>query len=176
MLTPIFENIPPELKDLNQWVVWKDDKIPHKPRSVNSKASVTNPGSWSSFEQAKVAYEKGGLLGIGFVFNGNGIAGVDLDGCVIDGKPTPEALEVLQELGATHIEFSPSGTGLRTFGFADDLKSGVKVDYNNVKVELYTNKRYLTLTGRGFQSCYVALSRLAEQSERIAVLLNRGDV
>lgn len=26
------------------------------------------------------------------------------------------------------------------------------------------------------QSCYVALSPLAEQSERIAVLLNRGDV
>ena len=176
VLTPIFENIPNELKGYNQWVVWNDDKIPYKLRSVNSKASVTNPGSWSSFEQAKVAYEKGGLLGIGFVFNGNGIAGVDLDDCVIDGKPTPEALGVLQELGATYIEFSPSGTGLHAYGFTDNLKSGVKVDHNNVKVELYTNKRYLTLTGRVFQSCYAALSRLAEQSERIAVLLNRGDV
>ena len=176
MLTPIFENIPNELKGYNQWVVWKDAKIPYDQRVVNSKASVTNPGSWTSFEQAKVAYEKGGWSGIGYVLNGNGIAGVDLDDCVIDGKPTPEALGVLQELGATYIEFSPSGTGLHAYGFADNLKSGVKVDHNNVKVELYTNKRYLTLTGRVFQSCYAALSRLAEQSERIAVLLNRGDV
>ena len=152
MLTPIFENIPSELKNLNQWVVWKDAKIPYDPRAVNSKVSVTNPGCWSSFEQAKVAYEEGELLGIGFVLNGNGIAGVDLDDCVIDGIPTAEALEVLQELGATYIEFSPSGTGLRAFGFADDLKSGVKVVYNNVKVELYTSKRYFTLTGRVFQS------------------------
>jgi primase-polymerase (primpol)-like protein len=157
VLTPIFENIPPELKNLNQWVVWKDDKIPHKPRSVNSKASVTNPGSWSSFEQAKVAYEKGGLLGIGFVFNGNGIAGVDLDGCVIDGKPIAEALGVLQELGATYIEFSPSGTGLHAYGFADNLKSGIpQVVYNNVKVELYTNERYFTITGQVFQSGLLA--------------------
>ena len=152
MLTPIFENIPNELKRYNQWVVWKDAKIPYDTRAVNSKASVTDPGSWGSFEQAKAAYQEGGWSGIGFVLNGNGIAGVDLDGCVIDGKPTAEALEVLQELGATYIEFSPSGTGLRAFGFADDLKSGVKVDYNNVKVELYTNKRYLTLTGWDFQS------------------------
>jgi len=56
MLTPIFENIPPELKDLNQWVVWKDAKIPYDPCAVNSKASVTDPGSWGSFEQAKAAY------------------------------------------------------------------------------------------------------------------------
>ena len=177
VLTPIFENIPPELKDLNQWVVWKDStKKPFNPTALNSGASVKDPESWSSFEQAKVAYEEGELLGIGFVLNGNGIAGVDLDDCVINGKPTPEALGVLQELGATYIELSPSGTGLHAYGFADDLNSGVKVDYNNVKVELYTNKRYLTLTGRGFQSCYVALSRLVEQSERMAVLLNRGDV
>jgi hypothetical protein len=153
VLTPIFENIPRELKDLNQWVVWKDStKKPFNPTALNSGASVKDPESWSSFEQAKVAYEEGELLGIGFVLNGNGIAGVDLDGCVIDGKPTAEALEVLQELGATYIEFSPSGTGLHAYGFADDLKSGVKVFYNNVNVELYTNKRYLTVTGRVFQS------------------------
>jgi primase-polymerase (primpol)-like protein len=160
MLTPIFENIPDEFKGYNQWVVWKDAKIPYDQRVVNSKASVTNPGSWSSFEQAKVAYEKGGLLGIGFVFNGNGIAGVDLDGCVIDGKPTAEALGVLQELGATYIEFSPSGTGLHAYGFADNLKSGrPQVVYNNVKVELYTNERYFTITGQVFQSGSLAPCR-----------------
>ena len=154
VLTPIFENIPRELKDLNQWVVWKDStKKPFNPTALNSGASVKDPESWSSFEQAKVAYEEGELLGIGFVLNGNGIAGVDLDGCVIDGKPTSEALEVLQELGATYIEFSPSGTGLHAYGFADNLKTGIpQVVYNNVNVELYTNKRYLTVTGRVFQS------------------------
>ena len=158
MLTPIFENIPNELREYNQWVVWKDStKKPFNPTALNSGASVKDPESWSSFEQAKVAYEEGELVGIGFVLNGNGIAGVDLDDCVIDGKPTPEALGVLQELGATYIELSPSGTGLHAYGFADNLKSGVRqVVYNNVKVELYTNKRYLTITGQVFQSGLLA--------------------
>ena len=98
ILPPIFENVPPELKDHNQWVVWKDAKIPYDPRAVNSKASVTNPGTWGSFEDAKVAYEEGGWSGIGYVLNGTGIVGVDLDKCVVDDIPSPESLAILVDL------------------------------------------------------------------------------
>ncbi len=151
MLPPIFENIPRELKNHDQWVVWKDAKIPYDPRAVNSKASVINPSSWGSFEDAKVAYEEGGWLGIGYVLNGTGIVGVDLDKCVIDGTPSPASLAILEGLGTTYIELSPSGTGLHAYGFAENLRSGTVGNFNNVVVELYSNVRYLTITGHSIK-------------------------
>ena len=151
-LAPRFENVPTELKSLKRWVVWKNGKVPYDPNAFNSKASVKNPDSWGSFEQAKLAYEEGEWQGVGFVLDGTGIVGVDLDKCVVDGIPSPESLAILESLGATYIELSPSGTGLHAYGFADNLKSGLKREYNGVKTELYTGKRYLTVTGHVIQS------------------------
>jgi len=148
MLTPIFGNIPPELKKYDQWVVWKDKKVPYDPTRPNSKAKSTDPYTWGSFDQADAAYCEGGWLGIGFVLTGNGIAGVDLDGCVVDGTPKPKAMKLLADLGATYIEYSPSGNGLRAFGFAKNLDRGVNGELDGLSVELYTTKRYLTVTGR----------------------------
>ena len=147
MLAPIFKNIPPELKKYDQWVVWKGMKVPYDPTRPNSKAKVTDPYSWGSFDQADAAYSEGGWLGIGFVLTGNGIAGVDIDGCVVDGKPKPEAMKLLADLGATYIEYSPSGNGLRAFGFAKNLDKGVNGQLDGLSVELYTSGRYLTITG-----------------------------
>ena len=169
VLPPIFENVPPELKDDNRWVVWKDAKIPYDPRAVNSKASVTNPSSWGSFEQAKIAYEEGGWSGIGYVLNGTGIVGVDLDKCVVNGIPSPESLAILHDLEAAYIELSPSGTGLHAFGFADNLRSGAVGNFNNVDVELYSNVRYLTITGHVIKSGPLKrLFEFAELAEKIS--------
>lgn len=147
MLDPLFENIPLELKQHDQWVVWKDKKVPYDPTRPNSKAKVTDPYSWGSFDQADAAYNEGGWLGIGFVLTGNGIAGVDLDGCVVDGKPKSEAMKLLADLGATYIEYSPGGNGLRAFGFAKNLDKGVNGQLDGLSVELYASRRYLTVTG-----------------------------
>jgi hypothetical protein len=147
MLAPIFKNIPLELKRCDQWVVWKGKKVPYDPTRPNSKAKVTDPYSWGSFDQADAAYNEGGWLGIGFVLTGNGIAGVDIDSCVVDGKPKPEALKLLTDLGATYIEYSPSGNGLRAFGYAQNLDKGVNGKLDGLSVELYTSRRYLTATG-----------------------------
>lgn len=87
MLTPIFENIPQELKKLNRWVVWKDDKIPYDPHCTNSKAATDRPNSWGTFEQAHLAFEEGGWLCMGFVLNGDGL-----------GKPT-EQRQYINEVG-----------------------------------------------------------------------------
>ena len=169
MLTPIFENIPQELKKLNRWVVWKDDKIPYDPHCTNSKAATNRPNSWGTFEQAHVAFEEGGWLGMGFVLNGDGIVGVDLDDCVLDGKPSPEALAILEELEAGYIEISPSGSGLHAFGYGENLKKGVNRVYNNVNVELYSSKRYLTLTGHTIQGGNLkSLNGFAALAEKIS--------
>ena len=147
MLKPKFENFPKELQRHDQWVVWKDKKIPYDPTRRNSKAKVTDPYSWGSFNQVNNAYIEGGWLGVGFVLSGNGIAGVDIDRCVIDGEPSKEALQLLAELDAAYIEFSPSGNGLRAFGFVNLPIKGVRGQLNGLAIELYTKGRYLTVTG-----------------------------
>jgi hypothetical protein len=152
MLAPLFSNIPFELKKYNQWVVWKGKKVPYDPTRLNSIAKVTDPYSWGSFNQAEAAYCEGGWLGIGFVLTGNGIAGVDLDKCVVDGIPKPEAMQLLEDLNAAYIEVSPSGNGLRAFGYAKRPVTGVNGQINSLYVELYTTARYLTVTGNAIKN------------------------
>lgn len=146
MLAPRFEAMPPELRRLPRWVIWRGKKVPHCPTAANSKASVTNPDSWGSFDQARNAFNEGGFTGVGFVLTGDGLAGVDLDKCVHDGKPSPEALAIMDRAGCRYIELSPSATGLRGFGYADPTK-GRRGRIDGVATELYTSGRYLTVTG-----------------------------
>ena len=61
-LRPNFERMPPELKQLKNWVlwvaVWNGSKWTKRPIQVSGYgASTTNPSHWSSFEDAKQAYE-----------------------------------------------------------------------------------------------------------------------
>jgi len=146
MLAPNFAAIPPELRKVPRWVVWKGEKVPYCPAAINSKASVTNPSTWAAFDQAQIAYDEGGYLGVGFVLNGDGIVGIDLDKCVTDTKPAPAALDLMNRIGCAYIEYSPSGNGLRGFGYGDNF-TGKRGILDGLNVELYTNKRYLTVTG-----------------------------
>ena len=149
MIAPDFDAIPAELRALPRWVVWKDAKVPYCPTAVNSKASVTDPGTWASFAQAQTAYEESDYRGVGFVLNGDGIVGIDLDKCVQAGIAAPAALALLDRIGCGYTELSPSGTGLRGFGYGESLdgkrKKGI---LNGLNVELYSSARYLTVTGR----------------------------
>lgn len=147
MLQPRFENFPKELQRHDQWVVWKGKKIPYDPTRLKSKANVNDPYSWGSFIQADAAYSEGGWLGLGFVLTGNGIAGVDIDKCVVDGEPNKDALQLMADLDAPYIEYSPSGNGLRAFGFSNQSITGVRGQLDGLSVELYTKGRYLTVTG-----------------------------
>lgn len=149
MLAPDFAAIPGELRNLPRWVVWKGAKVPYCPTAVNSKASATDPGTWATFDQAQTAYDEGDYLGVGFALNGDGIVGIDLDKCVTDTTPTVASIDLMMRIGCTYIEFSPSGTGLRGFGYGESLdgkrKKGI---LDGLNVELYANARYLTVTGR----------------------------
>src|SRR5258708_5914263 len=113
-LAPLFENIPPELAALRQWVLWvavpgkdKARKVPIQPNGHG--ASTTNPKTWSAFTEVKAAYEAAvargytdyqadgttqhlPVAGIGFVFDGqcdadgNTYVGIDFDGVLEGGK------------------------------------------------------------------------------------------
>lgn len=146
-LRPEFENIPIELKERACWVTWDEAKKPFDPRMTNGLANVNDPETWGAFEVARTAYEEGGREGVGIVLDGDGLVGVDLDDCVENGKPNPQAIILLDRIGCKYIEFSPSGTGLRGFGFSKEPPKRCKGVIDGIKVELYSEKRYLTVTG-----------------------------
>ena len=61
-------------------------------------------------------------------------------------------MQLLEHLGAGYIEISPSGKGLRAFGFAPSLSQGCKGSYDGLNIELYSSERYLTLTGNAIKT------------------------
>lgn len=67
---------------------------------------------------------------------------VDLDGCVVDGVPTSEAAGTAGH-GGVYIEVSPSGKGLRAFGWRR-FDAGANGQIGGLKAELYSKGRYLT--------------------------------
>lgn len=164
-LEPTFQNIPADLVAINRWVVWayepgtgiKPKKVPKCAAVLNSNASVIDPDTWTSFEQTQTAYEEGGFSGVGIVLNGDGLVGIDLDNCVIDGIPSEQAMSILDSIGCQYVELSPSGKGLRSFGFVDNppLKRATG-EFNGVNVELYARSRYLTVTGHVLRAGRIA--------------------
>ena len=179
-LTPNFAAIPIELRNLPRWVTWraesrlgekKPTKVPYRVDLPNSKASSTDSETWGTFAQAEAAYLDGDRTGVGFVLNGTGdFAGVDIDGCrdaqscVVE----PAALALLERMGAAYVEVSPSGTGLRAFGYAPPLATGANGTIDGLKVELYSKGRYLTLTGHTIKAGPLTpLRGFGELAERI---------
>ena len=154
-LPPRLDNTPPELQVQARWVTWvaeggpgeKPRKVPYNVTLLNSRASSTDSETWGTFAQAEAAYSEGGRSGVGIVLNGDGLVGIDIDHCVTNGVIDPSALALLSALGAKYVEFSPSVTGLRAFGYSDGLAVGCKGKYNGLDVELYSTGRYLTVTG-----------------------------
>ena len=166
---PIWDNLPAELKELRHWVLWKPAERDGKPTKIPIRAdSGLNAESddlttWTTFDNAKAAFEKGrgGAAGIGFVFaRASEISGVDLDRCrdPSTGEIDAWAKAYLDRLNS-YTEISPSGTGLHVIVKASEgipktgedggRQKGLKGNgYGpGAKVEMYSNKRYFTMTG-----------------------------
>lgn len=138
------ENIPDELKKLNQWVCTsRDTKMPMKAYE-NEPASSTNPETWSDFETALDACENDFYDYCGFVFAGNGYVGIDIDdGYDEDGFLTAIASDIIGKC-RSYTEKSRSGRGFHIL-LRGNLPFKGK---NNLKgVEIYKESRYFILTG-----------------------------
>ena len=138
------KNIPIELQTLNQWVCTKgDSKIPMnatKPFPASSSA----PNTWSSFETAISAVADGIYDYLGFVFNDNGIVGIDIDdGYDKDGFLSEIAVDIIGKC-KSYTEKSKSGRGFHIL-----LKGTLPFKgKNNCKgVEIYKVARYFIMTG-----------------------------
>ena len=138
------KNIPIELQTLNQWVCTKgDSKIPMSATRL-FPASSTNPSTWSSFESAISAVADGIYDYLGFVFNDNGIVGIDIDdGYDKDGFLSDIAADIIGKC-QSYTEKSKSGRGFHIL-LKGDLPFKGK---NNLKgVEIYKAARFFIMTG-----------------------------
>lgn len=137
-------NIPDELKRLNQWVgVGIDSKCPMRVDTLFA-ASSTNPDTWGCFDDAKESVERGELTYPGFVFNDNGIVGIDIDdGFDEDGFMSELAADIIGEC-KSYTEKSKSGRGFHILLLGDLPFKGK----NNLKgVEIYKTARFFIMTG-----------------------------
>jgi hypothetical protein len=151
VLKPKPENIPQKLKNLDRWVVWRLEKRkgkltkPPYDAKTGKHASSTDPTTWATFDVAWRAYESGKYSGIGFVLNGDGIVGGDLDHCVnSEGEMVPTDRGIVERFNS-YTEWSPGGEGARiiALGSVPGDRGGHKADGR----EIYANERYLTITG-----------------------------
>ena len=158
-----YDNIPQELRVLRQWVCANDgSKVPMQ-ANLPYPASSTNPATWSSFEEAVAAVKSGRYDYIGFVFNDNGIVGIDLDDAIdcvtsvdlMEGVmrypvASPLATDVLR-LCDTYAEVSKSGTGLHIL-LKGDIPFKGKNNLNGV--EMYKTARFFIMTGDMYTNCW----------------------
>lgn len=138
-----FDAIPPELKGLNQWVCSRtDSKLPFQATSENV-ASSSDPTTWSDYQTAENAVKSGYYDYLGFVFNLNGIVGIDID-CGFDGGIlSPLAVDIMRAC-KSYTEKSRSGRGIHIF-VKGVLPFKGKNNLNGV--EIYQTGRYFITTG-----------------------------
>lgn len=152
-----YDNIPNELKKLDQWVCANEDsKVPMQALS-NLPASSTNPDTWSTFDEAVLSVKLGYHDYIGFVFNDNGIVGIDLDDSITDGGVSQLATDIYALCGS-YTEVSKSGKGLHIFMKGDIPFKGRN---NLAGVEIYKTGRFFIMTGTMLGIFSIADNQLA---------------
>ncbi len=140
-----YENIPKELTSLDQWVcVWENSKIPMQAK-VKQGASSINPNTWCDYNSAVKSVSEGNYDDIGFVFNNNGIVGIDID-CGFDDKGFLSNISIdIVKACKSFTEKSRSGRGIHIY-----VKGTLpfKGKNNGQGVEIYQEGRYFIVTGK----------------------------
>ena len=135
---------PQELVDRRRWIRYSRSKIPLT--IWNECAKVNEIKTWANYEHA-VASKAG--VGLGFVFNGDGIIGIDLDNAFEDGQLKDWAQAIVNVFADTYTELSPSGNGIHIIARAE-LFSGRRWRMDDGGIEIYATGRYFTMTGKRF--------------------------
>ncbi|MCR1975867.1 hypothetical protein LAV60_16915 [Clostridium sporogenes] len=137
MSESIYNNIPPEVRDLPQWVTHKA-KIPYQPRT-GEKAKSGEPSTWDTYAAALETLQSGQYDGLGFELHNNGIIGVDLDKAVDDSGEVKAWTRQTVDLLDSYTEYSISGKGLHVFVKADIPVDGrkKKLSEQGEAIELY---------------------------------------
>lgn len=155
---PEWDNIPPELAQRQQWLLWKfepkegQDKPAKMPYYVRGGRRAGGQGEESDRQRlatlpvVRRAYERGNWSGVGFAFlPDDGLIGIDVDGAIdaATGEVT-ERLQRIIEACASFTEYSPSGKGAHIIvaGTTTTNKS------NDIGLEVFCGRQFFTVTGR----------------------------
>ncbi|AZF88180.1 DNA primase/helicase [Microcystis phage Me-ZS1] len=181
----MLQNIPAELQAIPQWVAWRHEvvegrstKVPYHP-SGRSRADVTKPATWGTFEQACDAVRTGNANGVGFVLTPNDpYAGIDIDDK--DTNPASEQELVVHrkilEAFDSYTERSPGrvwtdDTGRQRGGYHVIIKGTTQRGFDRGHVGVYSFGRYLTFTGD-----VVHNAPITERQELLDMLVAQMDV
>lgn len=177
-LPVLFDNIPDKLAQLKRWIVWRwqwtvDEKSrgkwkkpPYSPIS-GKEYSLDDSDSWGTLDQVR-DYRAMGFDGIGIVL-GDGLAGADLDDCMVAGQLTPLARQIVVTL-ASYTEVSPSGTGVKVLVFGGQLSEGKHVDHAR-GVELYDSGQYFTVTGHALPGTVASVEERTDELTQVQQLV-----
>jgi hypothetical protein len=143
--------LPPDITSSRRAVLWnyeerdgKSTKVPYVPSRPHQRAAVDDPSTWGCFSDAVAAVFDGKADGAGIVL-GDGLVGVDIDGCrnPETGLVDETATSIVQLL-SSYTEISPSGRGVHI------LARGLLPPGGRRKgsIEMYCDGRYFTVTGR----------------------------
>ena len=173
-----FESIPESLTTLMRWLCWKWvrnakgkwDKIPVQPNGVC--ASVSDSATWCSFSDSVAAVEKNNW-GIGFVFTGDGLTGLEFDDCrnPASGELDSWTRKVV-DIFATYTEVSPSGTGVKLFlhgELPEHFTKKHKRPDGHGEIEIYKERRFFTVTGQRLSG---TPDEVTERTRQLASLLS----
>lgn len=163
VLEPQLGAVPDGLREMDQWVCWKQKLHENKDGSKRwtkvpvdaaggGFASSTDDETWVDFRTAVGTFNMTDeLAGVGVVIHeGDDLIGIDVDDCRDpETGELDDAVEALLSDVDTYVEVSPSGTGLRIFVFGS-VETGVGCEAElpgEAHIERYTTGRYLTVTG-----------------------------
>ncbi len=151
----MYELIPEELRAIPKWICWRgeyDPKHPEKPKKIpinphtGGKASSTDAQTWTTFDHAAEASKK--YSGIGFVFDGTGYFGIDIDhreqelAAFLSGDENNLIGEFVRTM-QSYTERSQSGTGIHIL-CKGHLPEGRR---RNGDIEMYDTGRFFVCTG-----------------------------
>ncbi len=171
----MFNRIPEELKAWRQWVVWKLEprpntkptKVPYDPKgptpaNPRGMASVTDPSTWGTYDEAIAAYESGQFSGIGFVISHDDpYTFIDLDDTHGDQVAYERQLKIYREFNS-YAEVSPSGSGLHII-----VRGKIPQGRRRASIEIYCAERYMTMTGNVYND-----APIAERGDLLQILFN----
>ncbi len=148
----MLHNVPNEMREYAQWVCYriegsgkKKTKIPYCPQT-GRPASVKNPSQWTTYDAAMSCLVSGEYHGIGFVLTHNDpFFFIDLDDIECSDAKQRQ-IDIAADF-QTYQERSPSGKGLHIIG-KGSVPSGRRI--SKLGIEVYSNERYMTVTGDVF--------------------------
>lgn len=154
-----YDRIPAEMRPYRQWLCWrlehrgegKPTKVPYNPLNGHL-ASVTDPATWCSFDEAVAAatHPQTPYSGIGFVLTKQDpYTFVDLDHTT-DQHELDRQIKIYQEFDS-YSEKSPSGNGLHII-----VRGHAPTGRRRASIELYSCERYMTMTGNVYSDKPIA--------------------